>query len=193
MVNNIDSAPDLKMLLQQVRAGSSDAAWQLIDLYWPHIYRVVHRRMDSRLRSGFDSEDFVQAVWLSFFKDPGKIHSFESSGQLIAYLVRMANNKILEEHRRNLALKRNNSKQPTSLDDSNIDRNSIVSRRPSPSAVAIVRERWNQLLAGQPRHYMEIVRLRTMGAKTSEIASQVNMDSRSVRKVIDRLLMGQSW
>lgn len=91
------------MLLQQVRAGSSDAAWQLIDLYWPHIYRVVHRRMDSRLRSGFDSEDFVQAVWLSFFKDPGKIHSFESSGQLIAYLVRMANNKILEEHRRNLA------------------------------------------------------------------------------------------
>src|SRR5262245_26982587 len=87
-------------LLRRVKAGSSDAAWELIDRYGSHVQRVVRRLLNRRLRPQFDSVDFVQAVWASFFNDPAQIHSFKSPDSIIGYLARMARNKVIEENRR---------------------------------------------------------------------------------------------
>ena len=53
-------------LMEQLRLGDQDAAWTIIEIYGPHIKRVVRRDMHDKLRSKYDSADFVQAVWASF-------------------------------------------------------------------------------------------------------------------------------
>ncbi len=78
---------DFRTLLEGIRAGSEDAAWRIIELFGPHIHRVVHRLLDRRLRSQYDSVDFVQAVWASFFREPNRIRSFETPSDLIRYLA----------------------------------------------------------------------------------------------------------
>ena len=59
--------------IDQICSGSEEAAWNFIETYGPHIQRVVRRRLHQSLRSKFDSVDFVQMVWASFFADPQRI------------------------------------------------------------------------------------------------------------------------
>ena len=79
----VEPENDFKALMKGVRSGSQEAAWRLIDLYAGHIRRVVRRTIDRRLRSQFDSVDFVQLVWASFFRQPAQTLSFETSNDLL--------------------------------------------------------------------------------------------------------------
>lgn len=83
--------------IEQVCAGSEEAARHLIDDYGPHIQRVVRRKLNHQMRSKFDSEDFVQMVWISFFAEPTRIAQFEQPDELIRYLAGMAMNKLTQE------------------------------------------------------------------------------------------------
>jgi len=47
--------------------GSEDAAREFVATYGPPILRVVRRQMNKCLRSKYDSIDFEQSVWASFF------------------------------------------------------------------------------------------------------------------------------
>jgi DNA-directed RNA polymerase specialized sigma24 family protein len=91
---------ELRELIASIREGSEDAAWRLIEIYGPHIQRVVRRHLDRRMRSQFDSIDFVQAVWASFFREPLHARSFSSPADIIVYLANTARNKVIEETRR---------------------------------------------------------------------------------------------
>jgi RNA polymerase sigma factor (sigma-70 family) len=187
-----ESASEFKVLLNRIRGGSTEAAWELIERYWPHIHRVVHRMLNSRMRSNFDSDDFIQMVWLSFFREPADIQSFESPDEIVGYLVRMARNKYLDE-KRHVTNQKYDVTRTFSMNDSVFDSQSFPSPLPQPSQVALVRERWNRLLADQPSHYKEIARMRLMGSKTQEIAAKVNVDERSVRKIIERMESISAW
>lgn len=58
----VEDDDDFFYLIGRVREGSEDAAWQLVERYGGHIRRTVRRALDPRLRSKFDSLDFVQSV-----------------------------------------------------------------------------------------------------------------------------------
>lgn len=178
-------------LLRRVKAGSEDAAWELIDRYGPHVQRVVRRLLNRRLRPQFDSIDFVQAVWASFFQNPAEIHSFESPDGIIGYLAHMARNKVIDENRRRLGTLKHNVDRVFSLEDCPADDGDLVDHQPRPSQVAVARERWRRLVDAQPSHYREVIRLRIMGVTDAEIARQLQIDERTVRKIIDRLLQLQ--
>src|SRR5262249_14283511 len=66
----VDSQQELRGLMERIRAGSQEAARELCDRYGSHILRVVRRKLDKKLRSKFDSVDFLQSVWTSFFVNP---------------------------------------------------------------------------------------------------------------------------
>ena len=87
-------------LIQQVQEGSHDAAHLLAEAYGPHVRRYVHRALSRELRNQYDSLDFVQLVWASFFYQPEDLPSIDSPAQLVSYLVRMAQHKLLDEERR---------------------------------------------------------------------------------------------
>ncbi len=75
-----------RTLMREAEAGSEDAARELYDTYMKYVLRCVRNRLWHRLRSKFDSQDFVQQVWASFFDDRGSLPDFQSPEDLIAYL-----------------------------------------------------------------------------------------------------------
>src|SRR5262245_48951943 len=64
-------------LMRQVNEGSDDAIRELVQVYGPHILRVVRMRLSKHLRSKFDSADFVQSVWAAFFAIPASEVHFD--------------------------------------------------------------------------------------------------------------------
>src|SRR6478736_4128141 len=70
---NSRSESEFAALIEQVRAGSQEAAWTLVEKYGRDVQRFVRRTLHQRLRSKFDSLDFVQIVWGSFFRAPDRL------------------------------------------------------------------------------------------------------------------------
>ena len=89
------------------------------------------------MRSKFDSVDFVQMVWASFFANPEQIAKFKESEQLIAYLASMARNKVVEETRRRLQYQRHNVKREFSYEFNETSHTTPDRKQDTPSAIAI--------------------------------------------------------
>jgi RNA polymerase sigma-70 factor (ECF subfamily) len=187
----IEPELSFRTLMDGIRNGSQEAAWRLIDLYGSHIQRVVRRTLDRRLRSQFDSLDFVQLVWASFFREPDRILSFETSNELVAYLAIIARNKVIDEGRRRLGTKKYDVTRERPIDDSRLEPDAIAATGPTPSEVAIARETWDRLIAGQSTQHQRVVELRFSGSTFPEIAEEVGIHERTARKVIERLLRFQ--
>src|SRR5436853_7788988 len=90
---------EFERLMQGVRDGSPEAVRTLLDRYGPHVLRTVRRTLNPRLRTRFDSTDFVQDVWASYFTHNAGPRMFERPEDLVAFLGRMARNRVVEEFR----------------------------------------------------------------------------------------------
>ena len=137
----------------------------------------------------YDSVDFVQAVWKSFFSDmreqPG---TFANAEQFRAFLTGVVRNKVHEQHRRLTRTRKYNMalEQPLYIrrGDREIVRE-VISREPSPSEVVQAEDRLEQLTNGRSAREVEVVALRRQGLTYEEIAKRIGMDERSVRRVIE--------
>ncbi len=175
--------------LERVRQGSEDAAWDLIDVYGPHILRAVRRKLNPRMRPKFDSADFVQAVWASFFTSRSQILSFDQPEDLIAFLSAMAHNKVITEVRRRLIWEKYNVVREEPLHDSTLPATiDPAGYQPTPSQVAVARERWQRIVAGQPDRHRQVLYMRYMGETYEDIAEKLGLHERTVRKIVDDAL-----
>lgn len=179
---------EFQSLIAEVRAGSQDAAWKLIELYGPHIQRAVRRQLHASMRSKFDSIDFVQAVWASFFTSRTKAAQFDTPEGLMRFLAAMARNKVVDEFRRRVCSQKYGGQHDSPLDEKTDDGTHDQPHfRDTPSQIAVARERWNRMFENQPEHYRKIILLRYHGDTYEQIAVKVGMHERSVRKVLDKL------
>ena len=174
-------------LMERIRAGSQDAARLLVEQYGHHILRVVRRTLHKKLRSKFDSVDFQQDVWASFFANqPQK--TFERPEALAAFLAKMAKNKVLMAHRARCRFRRHNVNRENSLDGSAaFQAENVTAREPSPSQLAVAQEKWEQLLQGQPPRYQRILTLVRQGYTQQQIAQELGVDERTVRRVVRKV------
>jgi RNA polymerase sigma-70 factor (ECF subfamily) len=176
-------------LMDRLGQGSQDAAWELIEVYGPHVKRYVRRTLTSDLRSKFDSIDFAQVVWASFFREPQRIRQLTSPQQLLAYLASMARNKVIDESRRRLDSQKHNVRREVSLEQTDPEAaTALHSHDPSPSSVAVARERWSRLISSQPEDVQRILELRFQGETYCEIARRMQVNERTVRRAIARLV-----
>src|SRR4051812_35813356 len=92
---------ELRGFLARIRAGDEDAARELLGRYEAKVRLVVRRQLPRLLRSRFDSQDFLQSVWGSFFRRmrAGQAE-LDAPEKLIAFLARAARNKVIDEYRR---------------------------------------------------------------------------------------------
>jgi RNA polymerase sigma factor (sigma-70 family) len=188
-MSNNPTTTEFEELLDHVREGSQDAAWELIETFGEHIQRVISRMLDHRMRGQFDSTDFVQAVWISFLREPEQIQSFETPDDVMKFLTVIARHKVIEGGRRWLISQKSGVKRPVSIDDPHLNPDILASKRePTPSAVAVARERWNRIISREAPHFKEVVRLRLAGASFVEIANELQLHERTVRKIVDRLV-----
>lgn len=183
---------ELEELLEQVRAGSEHAAWQFIELYGPHLRRIVREKLDAQLRSKFDSLDFVQMVWASFFSAPQNVKEFDEPDKLIAYLSTVARNKVIQEYRRRLHTQKYNVKRERSLEDTDPVETARSRNQATPSQVAIARERWERILEGLPERNRLVAQMRIDGQTFAEIGRVLGIHERTARKIIDQLLRSEA-
>lgn len=179
---------EFRDLMGRLQEGSEDAAWELVDRYGDAILRAVRRVLNVRLRSKFDSLDFVQLVWCSFFKARDQLVRFTRPEELAAFLVTMARNKVGMEVRRRLKTEKYNvnREQASSGFPNTVDQS--ADHESSPLEVAIAREQWNRLIAEQPDRYRQIISLRLQGLTYQDIAESLNIAECTVRRFLKRLL-----
>ena len=173
-------------LLEQARQGSDEAAWDLVELYGPHVLRTVRRTISQEIRGKFDSEDFAQAVWASFFAASRQFNAVTEPRQLVGLLTKMARNKVIDEVRRRMQTQKYSVQRERVISEFE-EATPLESRDPTPSQFAIARERWVQLLQSQPERDRQIIRLRLMGKTNRSIAQELQISERTVRRVIDRM------
>jgi RNA polymerase sigma factor (sigma-70 family) len=184
-----DQSPEFAGLMRRVCAGSQDAAGELVERYGAHILRIVRRKLNRRMRTKFDSADFVQAVWASFFALPLERYHLEQSEALVGLLFHLARNKVVEAVRQRLQTQKYNINRERALDENQA--RPAREPEPSPSEIAMAREEWARLLAGQPVRSQQILMALRDGETQQSAAEQLGLNERTVRRVIRKIAAGK--
>jgi RNA polymerase sigma factor (sigma-70 family) len=175
-------------LMEQVQAGCAEAAQQLHEEYAQHILRAVRRRLHARLRSKYDSLDFVQDVWASFFTDIPQKHTFARPEDLVAFLSRMAQNKVAHAVRTRLVRQKHNVNRERQLGTP--AQPELPAQQATASEIVMGREEWDQMLQRQPLVYRRILTMVREGKSSSCIAEELGISQKTVVRVIRRVLPG---
>ena len=179
---------EFSALMERVLAGSEDAARELVEDYGAYILFVVRRRLHNQLRAKFDSRDFEQDVWASFFADLPQRQPFQTPEELIAFLTTLARNKVVEAVRQRLVGRQYSIHRETPLDEAVAsNEGTLAARQATPSEVAMGREEWERLLEGQPVAYRRILMLLQQGKSLVETARQLDLSERTVRRVVEKV------
>ncbi len=99
---------EFQALIDRIREGDADAARECVQMYEAEIRRAARIRLtDPKLRRVIDSVDICQSVFGRFFQRAadGQL-DLESPERLLALLITMTRNRIIDEHRRQTAAKR---------------------------------------------------------------------------------------
>src|SRR5688572_4428906 len=102
---------EFEALMEQAAAGSEDAIWKLAETYTPYVIRSVRVLMSDKLRARFDSQDVAQALWASLLLGESELFSIKSPEALIAFLTRVAKNKVIDQTRQHHAQRRDVSRE----------------------------------------------------------------------------------
>ena len=148
-------------LLARVRAGDETATRTLLQCFEDDVRKAVRGRLPRALRTQFDSMDFVQSVWESFFsscdQDP---EAFQDARHLRGYLAGVARNKVLEVHRQRTRTKKYDMNREERLEARRGDqdvRRELPAGGPTPSQDAQASDRLAVLIAGRSPEEVRIV------------------------------------
>jgi RNA polymerase sigma factor (sigma-70 family) len=179
---------DFRQAIDRICSGSEEAIWDFIETYGPHIRRVVRRRLHQGLRAKFDSVDFVQMVWASFFSDMKRIAAMGDPDELILYLVNIARNKVIEETRRRMTYERYNVGRERPLTSADLTDPQSIRGHDTPSQHLIAKERLQQMMGnGGSARNQRIVEMRLKGSTYVQIASALGIHERTVRQIVDEM------
>lgn len=185
----MDRDDDFTDLMERARSGDPAAVRDFLERFEQEVRIMVRARLPRKLRTRFDSGDFVQAVWQSFFADPDRTPpEFENEAHLRGFLDGVVRNKVGEQHRRLTRTAKHNLAREEPLYVARGDREvlrEVPSLDPSPSETAQARDRFEQLVAGFGPREIEVLTLRRQGLTHAEVAERMGLHERSVRRIID--------
>jgi RNA polymerase sigma-70 factor (ECF subfamily) len=176
---------DFQGLMRRVQAGDSDAVRELTERYGPGVLRAVRRTLPRRMRGKFDSLDFVQDVWASFFVDPPAERRLESPADLARFLAAMARNKVVNGIRQQPEAKDPALRERSLEDEYSSPDKALLGREPTPSQVVGAEDTWENMLGGLPPHHRPIAILARQGLSVEEIAFELHLAMRTVYRVLD--------
>jgi RNA polymerase sigma factor (sigma-70 family) len=183
-----DFEQEFRELLREINAGSEDAARRFLDQYGGYIIAVVRKKLHKKLRSKFDSQDFLQDVCASFFKEPPSAETFKDVKGLLNYLAKMARAKVFVTARQRLAHQRHNVNRERSLDGSAcVQASATPGSDPTPSRVAVMREELQRAEEELSVPLQMTLRLLRLGYTHEEIARLLDTNVRQVGRYVQEL------
>ena len=173
-------------LMSQTRRGDQDAARELVRMYEPEIRRAARLRLtDPKLRRIVDSIDICQSVFGRFFKSATDgSFDLEKPEQLLVLLTTMTRNRIIDEHRRQAAQKRDSR----DAIGSSFDLASVIENSPGPRTTAAARELLSEVRSRLSIDELQIADLRNAGKSWAEVAKELNESADGLRKRLERAL-----
>jgi RNA polymerase sigma factor (sigma-70 family) len=191
---------EFNSLLKRAKAGDESAIRDFLSRFEQEVQTMVRARLPRKLRTRFDSTDFVQSVWQSFFVDSGKdAPEFETVEHFRGFLFGMVRNKVHEQHRRLTKTAKYDLAREEQLYVRRGDREvlrEVKSPEPTPSQNFQADDRMAQLTAGRSPREVEVLTLRRQGLTFVEIAERTGLSERKVRRLIEdvrSLLESHRW
>jgi RNA polymerase sigma factor (sigma-70 family) len=183
---------EFEELMQRVGTGCPEAARELFERYGDHVRRVVRKMLQQRLRRRYDSCDFTQSVWASFFAVPAERYLFPTPNSLVAFLSQMACNKVLEATRKRLGTAYHDISREESLDSPHPDQGGSVgealcARLATPSQYVIADERWQQIIRGLPPGHRRVLELLRDGHSQVEIVEKLGVHRKVIQRLVEHL------
>lgn len=177
---------DFARLMDEARRGSEDAAREIVRCFGDHVLLIVRRRLGRSLRRRHESADFTQNVWSSFFAHLHDLQGIETPEALAGFLTRMARNKVVSEVRRQLETAKRSVDREESLQTYQELPEHFVNSR-SPSKLLMADEAWDRLMDSTSEQGRQILELRRRGMTLEEVAQHLDINERTVRRVLKRL------
>lgn len=178
---------DIGIFLARISAGDDQAARELLSRYEAEVRLVVRRQLPRLLRSRFDSLDFLQSVWGSFFQRiRGKPAEFEDSRHLVAFLARAAKNKVIDEYRR-AGSKKGDMHREEALWTEGEKARDLPSPGETASQVAEAHETFGRLRDLLPEDRHLLLELKAQGLSSREIGERLGISERTVQRVLEDL------
>ena len=165
--------PSISDFLKRIQAGDEGAARELLQRFEAEVRLVVRRQLPRLLRSRFDSLDFLQSVWGSFFRRMRTAPTeFEDSRHLVAFLARAAKNKVIDEYRRAASRKHDMHREEPLWGDGGRPRE-VADSIDSPSEVAEAHEVLGRLRELVPEEKRSILELKAEGFSSKDIGERL--------------------
>ena len=172
-----------RVLLDACRQRDPAATAEFVRRYLPHVRAAVRRRLAGGMRVRFDSHDFTQDVWLSFFRTVIDRHDLADEGKLIAYLSQMARLKVAEEYRHQTTQKAGLARETLLGSTGN-----PAGREPTPSAAVMAHDEWDRLTAGLPERERGMLRMLREGHSHADTAAAFGLSEKTVQRLVRRIL-----
>jgi RNA polymerase sigma-70 factor (ECF subfamily) len=172
--------------LSRIRAGDEEAAAELWRRYEGLLRREVRMRLgDPRLFRVVESADVCQSVFRSFFvRAAAGQYDLEQPGQLLALLVRMAQNKAGQVVRKQRARRRDARRTAATP----VDEVQVAGDDPSPSRIVAARELLHEVRRRLTEEERRLADLRGQGRSWAEIAALVGGTADARRMQLTRAL-----
>ena len=177
----------LNTLLADLKAGEEQAAWEIVETYGHHIEAAVRRRLRGKIQVDFDTDDCVQEVWMSLFRILPRLDDLEDPGDFLGLLTTITYRRMANKIR-NRTRAKNDIRLEQRFDSDHRDHpENKHGKQATPSQMMIARETEEKLRKSVPEKYEQIVTLRSQGATVEEIACELEINERTVRRILQRM------
>jgi RNA polymerase sigma-70 factor (ECF subfamily) len=177
-------------LMEQLRAGDSNAERRIFEAFAHRLIGLARSRMDGMIQQKEGAEDVVQSALLSFFRrdalKPFDLSNWDNLWALLTVItLRKCGHKI-EYYRAACRDVRRETPADLGSDDSTASWMRIA-REPSPEEVAALRDTMDELLRGLDEREQRMVSLALEGYSVPEISRIVGRSEYLVRKVLGQI------
>jgi RNA polymerase sigma-70 factor, ECF subfamily len=177
-----------RSLLRLWQAGDQNAARELFDRYAERLLALARRRISQRLASRVDAEDVVQSVFRTFF-DRAKAgqFQFEDPNDVCKLLARITVHKTLRQIAFHKAAKRDPSLETGQSAEGQERLREILDREPTPEAANTFVDQLEHFLSRLRPPDRLILEMRMQGYNNLEIAEQLKVSDRKIRRLMERV------
>jgi RNA polymerase sigma factor (sigma-70 family) len=183
--SNLETEQDLATTWQEAQKGNQTAWETLFKECYPKVRRVVRRKLNRSMRSLYDSTDFASDAMERLAAQPDLLQ-FPSLGCLIAFLAQVAEQKVIDEYRRQHTLKHDiDRERPMAAYGAR--EYQLPSDEPTASQWAQANEFQERLLDRRDETERVIIELKQQGYSTCDIAEQTGWNIRKVQRFLEKL------